>query len=72
MTLSSDNNHYDVKHFRKVLQIINQIINVIAGFGDNYDKKLNFTKLARLLKISPSEIDDLIYLLLNFDFLFMN
>lgn len=66
MTLSSDNNHYNKTQFRKVLQTINQIIDIIGGFGDNYDKKLNFSKLASLLKISPSEIDDIIYLLLNF------
>jgi len=66
MTLSSDNNHYNKTQFRKVLHIINRIIDVIGGFGDNYDKKLNFSKLASLLKISPSEIDDIIYLLLNF------
>ncbi len=66
MTLSSDNNQYSMTQFRKVLQTINQIIDIIAGFGDNYDKKLNFTKLASLLKISPSEIDEVIYLLLNF------
>ena len=66
MTLSSDNNHYNTTQFRKILQTINQIIDIIGGFGDNYDKKLNFSKLARLLKISPSEIDDVIYLLLNF------
>lgn len=66
MTLSSDNNQYNMTQFRKVLQTINQIIDIISGFGDNYDKKLNFSKLVSLLKISPSEIDDIIYLLLNF------
>ena len=66
MTLSSNNNHYDKTQFRKFLQIINQIIDVIGGFEDNYDKKLNFSKLGNLLKISPSEIEEIIYLLLNF------
>jgi len=66
MTLSSDNNHYNKAQFRKFLQIANQIIDILGEFGGNYDKKLNFSKLASLLKIPHSEIDDIIYLLLNF------
>ena len=66
MTLSSDNNHYNKAQFRKFLHIANQIIDILGEFGGNYDKKLNFSKLASLLKIPHSEIDYIIYLLLNF------
>jgi hypothetical protein len=43
---------------------------ILEKFSHNYKKRLNFTKLAGFLKITPSEGDILIGLLFNFQELF--
>ncbi|MFX1395151.1 MAG: hypothetical protein ACFFAH_16505 [Promethearchaeota archaeon] len=53
-------------HIRKFLGVINQIINAIGEFEGHYDKKFNFSKLTKLLKIPASEINHIISLILNF------
>jgi hypothetical protein len=69
MTSTSDinsSNHYNKEQFQKILIVLNQIIDYLGRFEDHYDKKFNFSKLTQLLNIPTSEIDDIIYLLLNF------
>jgi hypothetical protein len=75
MTLTSDTNSaglYNKEQFQKVLKVINQIVDYLAGFENHYDRKFNFSKLVKLLKIPHSQTDDIIYLLLNFQEKFEN
>jgi hypothetical protein len=67
--MTSDMNspiQYNKEQFRKTLKVLNQIIDSIGKFEDHYDKKFNFSKLIQLLNIPNSEIDEIIYLILNF------
>ncbi|MFX0004657.1 MAG: hypothetical protein ACFE9C_13385 [Candidatus Hodarchaeota archaeon] len=69
MTSASDtdsSNHYNKEQFRKILRVLNQIVDYLGKFEDHYDKRFNFSKLAELLNIPSSEVDGVIYLLLNF------
>ncbi|MFX0039588.1 MAG: hypothetical protein ACFFCY_05010 [Promethearchaeota archaeon] len=69
MTSPSDadsSNHYNKEQFRKIIRVLNQIVDYLAKFEDHYDKKFNFSKLTKLLNIPSSEVDGVIYLLLNF------
>ena len=75
MTLSSDTRkltRIDVVQFQRTIQIINQTIESLGKFEDNYDKKFNFSELVRRLNIPHTEIDEFIYLLLNFQEKFEN
>ena len=72
MTLSSNTKILDVVQFQRTLQIINQTIESLGKFEGNYDKKFNFSELSRRLNIPNTEIDDFIYLLLNFQEKFEN
>ena len=72
MTLSSNTKILDVVQFQRTLQIINQTIESLGNFEDNYDKKFNFSELARRLNIPNTEIDEFIYLILNFQEKFEN
>ena len=75
MTLASDTSssiHYNKEQFRKILKVLNQIVDFLGKFEDHYDKKFNFSKLAQLLNIPNSEVDKIIYLLLNFQEKFEN
>lgn len=65
MTVSSEYNHVNPAQFRKGVHLIHKIVDILDEFKHNYSKKLNFSKLAELLKIPKSEVDDLIALLLN-------
>lgn len=62
--ISSD--YYNKEQFQKILLVLNQIVDYLGKFEDHYEKKFNFSKLAQLLKIPNSVIDEIIYLLLNF------
>lgn len=55
-----------------LLQVLYQIIDILSKFAKNYDKKLNFSKFASYLKLNPSEIEEIICLLLNFQELYEN
>lgn len=73
MTSASDilsSNHYNKEQFRKVINVVNQIIEYLGKFQDHYDKKFNFSKLTQLLNIPPSEVDEIVHLLLNFQDIF--
>jgi len=72
MTLSSNTKILDVVQFQRTLQIINQTIESLGKFEGNYDKKFNFSELSRRLNIPNTEIDEFIYLLLNFQEKFEN
>jgi len=62
-SLSKDLTNRDRK---KVIDTLNYIIDALEGFREDYTKKFNFTKLMEYLKVPKSEIDDIIYLILNF------
>ncbi|MFX0021519.1 MAG: hypothetical protein ACFE9S_04285 [Candidatus Hermodarchaeota archaeon] len=69
MTLTSDTHstgHYNKEQFQRILMVINQIVDYLGKFENHYDRKFNFSKLVKLLKIPQSQTDDIIYLLLNF------
>ncbi|MBA7646883.1 hypothetical protein ES703_54649 [subsurface metagenome] len=55
---------------RKLLQVLHQILDVLSNFARNYDKRLNFSKFASYLKLNPSEVEEIICLLLNFQELY--
>ena len=46
--------------------MLNYVLEALEGFRDNYTKKFNFSKLIEHLKVPKSEIDNFIYLILNF------
>ncbi|MFW9941326.1 MAG: hypothetical protein ACFFFT_09815 [Candidatus Thorarchaeota archaeon] len=57
---------------KNLLQVLLQILDVLSKFADNYDKKLNFSKFANYLKLSQSEVEEIIVLLLSFQELYEN
>lgn len=63
---SQDNKHKAKESLRGTIQLLNQIIDILGKFQENYSKNLNFSKLMKHLNIPNSEIDEIIYLLLNF------
>ncbi len=48
------------------VNMLNYVLEALEGFRDNYTKKFNFSKLIEHLKVPKSEIDNFIYLILNF------
>ena len=54
----------------KFWRIIPRVVKILEKFADNYGKRFNLTKLAQYLNLSPSEIDELIKLILKFQDLF--
>lgn len=72
MTLSSNTKVLDATQFQRILQVLNQTIESLGKFEGNYDKKFNFSELVRRLNIPSTEIDEFIYLLLNFQEKFEN
>ena len=59
-------------NLNKVIKLLNQIINALGEFKNNYNKKFNFSKLAKYLKIPVTEIDLILSLILNFQEKFNN
>jgi len=57
---------------KNLLLVLDQILDVLSKFANNYDKKLNFSKFANYLKLNPSEVEEIISLLLNFQELYEN
>jgi len=51
---------------KKIINTLNYILDALEGFRDDYTKKFNFSKLMEHLKVPKSEIDGIIYLILNF------
>ena len=54
----------------KIMSAIARVVMILEKFTGNYGKRLNFTKLSRLLNLSPSEVDRIIALILSFQELF--
>jgi hypothetical protein len=54
----------------KFVSVITRVMKILEKFANNYEKRLNFTKLARLLNLNPSEVDEIIKLILSFQELF--
>ena len=59
-------------NLNKVIMLLNHIINALGEFKNNYNKKFNFSKLVKYLKIPESEIDIILSLILNFQEKFNN
>jgi len=55
---------------KKVFRNLFKILEILEEFKNHYDKKLNFSKLATLLDLSPSECETIISLLVYFQDLF--
>lgn len=55
-----------VRKISMIIELLNQIINALDGFRKDYTKKFNFSKLMDFLNLPKSEIDDIIYLILNY------
>lgn len=73
MTLTSDSalsSSEERIQFRKVCQIVDQIINILNEFQGKYHKKFNFSKLIHLLNIPESESFELLNLIFRFQDLF--
>jgi hypothetical protein len=66
MTIFSNLKPLNTGEFRKSLQIFDTILDILGEFENNYERRLNFSKLVELLKIPKSEIDGLINLVLHF------
>ncbi len=49
-----------------ILRKLHQIIKALGEFKDRYDKKLNFSKLIKFLKLNDCDTDEIIYLILSF------
>jgi len=71
MTSGLDSYNSETSH-RITIQFLNQIIDILNKYKENYEKKLNFTRLMQQLKIPTSEIDEFVYLILNFQETFEN
>lgn len=68
MTEGSYSNQNNIK----LMDRLNYILDALAGFKDNYTKKFNVSKLMEHLKVTLSDIDKIIYLLLHFQDTFNN
>ena len=67
-----DNRHiYSGKNSRFV-SVIPKVIKILEKFADNYEKRLNFTKLAHKFNLTSYEVDYIITAILNFQELFVN
>ncbi len=65
--MTSDMDSYDNKiSHRNTIHLITQILDILGKYSDNYEKKLNFTRLMQHLKIPTSEIDEFVSLILHF------
>lgn len=70
MTILSDSTFKDSFQFKKVIHIIDQIIEILRKFEVNYKKKFNFSKLFTYLGIPHSEEDEVLKIILKFQDLF--
>jgi hypothetical protein len=57
-------------HFKQTLDTLHRILKALQGFENNHDKKFNISKLMTQLELNLSLMDEIIYLLLNFQELF--
>ncbi|MFX0073735.1 MAG: hypothetical protein ACFFAO_21865 [Candidatus Hermodarchaeota archaeon] len=67
----SESTKLNQKHdMQSLIRILNQIVNALEAFKNNYYKKFNFSKLASHLKIGESNVNELIEFILNFQHMF--
>ncbi len=59
-------NRLDIHSFRKTISMLELIIDALGEFKGYYEKRFNFSKLAEVLGIPKSDIDDVISLILKF------
>jgi len=67
---SQDSIKFGSNKSKKFVSVINRVVTILEKFTNNYEKRLNFTKLARLLNLNPSEVDEIITLILTFQEIF--
>ncbi|MFX0029859.1 MAG: hypothetical protein ACFE8B_11655 [Candidatus Hermodarchaeota archaeon] len=65
-----NNTSLNVEHNKSTFQLFHQILEVLRKFAENYDKRLNFSKFAQFLKLTPSELEEVVQVLLEFQELF--
>ena len=56
----------------KYVSVISRVVKIIERFANNYEKRLNFTKLAHYLNLNSFEVDEILALIINFQDLFIN
>jgi len=66
MTTESLSKDFANRDRKKIIDTLNYVIDALEGFREDYTKKFNFTKLMEYLKVPKSEIESIIYLILNF------
>ncbi|KKM68166.1 hypothetical protein LCGC14_1463600 [marine sediment metagenome] len=49
-----------------------QVLTILEGFKQNLNKRFNFSKLGQYLRLGPSEVDQIISIILTFQDLFEN
>ena len=54
----------------KQMRSITRVVKILEKFVGNYEKRLNFTKLSHLLHLTPTEVDEIITLIMSFQELF--
>lgn len=72
MTISSNFKPPNIEELRRILFVVNKILDVLGEFKNDYERRLNFSRLIDLLKLPKSEIDEIIDLILNFQEKFKN
>lgn len=48
------------------LRKLHQVVSAIGEFKNRYDKKLNFSKLIKFLKLNDADTEEIVYLILRF------
>lgn len=69
---SQNSEKFGIDKNSKITKAITRVAKVLEKFKDNYEKRLNFTKLTHLLNLNPSEADQIIAFVLTFQELFLN
>ena len=65
-------NNSNGTQFKKFLQLFEQILDILKDFEDNYEKKLNFTKLVDIFNIPQVYTDELASFLIKVHNIFGN
>jgi hypothetical protein len=64
--MSSNLKALNTEEFRKSLIVFTKILDILTEFKNNYERRLNFTRLVDILNLPKSEINEIINLILNF------
>jgi hypothetical protein len=60
------------KQEKNTVQLLIQILEILRKFENNYDKQLNFSRFGQYLKLSQSELQDILQLILEFQEIYIN